>query len=78
MDYNILYEEKPLLDFYIVKTADSRYIRKAKTGVMLKESARRFRTKQSAKLYAAKYGFSGFTIIGVKLICGKPRYVFFN
>ncbi|MDR0992496.1 MAG: hypothetical protein LBL87_06340 [Ruminococcus sp.] len=78
MDYNILYEEKPLLDFYIIKTAAGRYIYKAKTDVMMKASAHRFRTKQSAKRYAAKYGFADFVIIGVKLCGGKPRYVFFD
>jgi hypothetical protein len=78
MDYNILYEEQPLFDFYIVKTAGSRYIYKGKTDVLLKESARRFQTKQSAKRYANRYGYSPYVIVGVKLFSGKPRYVFFD
>jgi hypothetical protein len=78
MDYNILYEEQPLLDYFLVKTSDCRYVYKGETNVLQKETAHRFRTKQSAKRYAEKYGLQSFLIVGVKKTGGKLRYVFFD
>jgi hypothetical protein len=67
MDYNILYEEPPLIDYYVCAVGDNRYVYKGGAVVHEIRAARKFMNISSAHRYAKGAGITEYSLIGVKL-----------
>jgi hypothetical protein len=66
LDYNILYEEPDVIDFYVLSVGQNRYIYKGMSDVHDINIARKFTRISAAHRYARQCGRSDYRIIGVK------------